>query len=59
MNCPALHENIAEFCSRIVSLEVDLKVPVPTSCSSCELHAVKNLELGQYVDRLQTENYDL
>jgi uncharacterized protein YhaN len=58
-SCPALHEKIAEFRSRIVSLEADSKVHVPTSCSTCELHAVKNLELGQCVDRLQTENDDL
>jgi hypothetical protein len=57
--CPALLENIAEFHSRIVSLEADFKVLVPTSCSTCELHAVKNLELGQCVDRQQTENDDL
>jgi hypothetical protein len=56
---PALHEKIVEFRSRIVSFEADLKVHVPTSCSTCELHAVKNLELGQGVDRLQIENDDL
>jgi hypothetical protein len=33
-----------------------LKEPVPTSCSTCEVHAVKNLELAQYVYRLQDEN---
>jgi hypothetical protein len=58
-SCPALHEKIVEFRSRIISLEADLKVLVPTSCSTCELHAVKNLELGQCVDRLQIENDDL
>jgi hypothetical protein len=58
-SCPALNEKIAEFCSHIVSLKADLKVPVPTSCSTCELHVVKNLELGQCVDLLQTENDDL
>jgi hypothetical protein len=58
-SCPALHEKIAKFRSRIVSLEADFKVLVPTSCCTCELHAVKNLELGQCVDRLQTENDDL
>jgi hypothetical protein len=58
-SCPALHEKIAEFRSRIVSLEPNLKVPVPTSCSTCELHVVKNLELEQCVDHLQTENDDL
>jgi hypothetical protein len=56
---PALHEKIAEFRTRIVSLEADLKVLVPTSCSTCELHVVKNLELGQCVDLLQIGNGDL
>jgi hypothetical protein len=58
-SCPTFHEKIAKFCSRIVFLEADLNIPVPTSCSTCELHAVKNLELGQCVDCLQTENDDL
>jgi hypothetical protein len=58
-SCPTFHEKIAEFCSRIVSLEADLNIHVPTSCSTCELHAVKNLELGQCVDCLQNENDDL
>jgi hypothetical protein len=40
----------------IVSLEAKLKAPIPTSCSTCELHAVKNLELAHYVDHLQDEN---
>jgi hypothetical protein len=34
-------------------------VPIPTSCSTCELHAMKNLELAQCVDDLQDENYKL
>jgi hypothetical protein len=58
-SCPALNEKIVEFHSRTVSLEANLKVPVPTSCSTCELHVVKNLELGQCIDHLQTENDDL
>jgi hypothetical protein len=40
----------------IVSLEADLEVPIPTSCSTCELHAVKNLDLAKCVGRLQDEN---
>jgi DNA-binding MarR family transcriptional regulator len=36
-----------------------LKAPIPTSCSTCELHAVNNLELAHYVDRLQDENDEL
>jgi hypothetical protein len=56
---PGLHENIVELHSRIVSIEADLKVPIPTSCSTCELHAMKNLELAQCVDHLQDENNKL
>jgi ElaB/YqjD/DUF883 family membrane-anchored ribosome-binding protein len=55
-SCPALHDKLAELRSHIVSLEADLKDHIPTSCSTCELHAVKNLELAQCVDRLQDEN---
>jgi hypothetical protein len=43
---PGLHEKIVELRYRIVSLEADLKVPIPTSCSTCELHAMKKLELA-------------
>jgi hypothetical protein len=57
--CPGLHEKIVELRSRIVSLEADLKVPIPTSFSTCELHAMKNLELAQCVDHLQDENNKL
>jgi hypothetical protein len=42
-----------------VSLEAKLKEYVPTSCSTCELQALKNLELAQYADRLQDENDEL
>jgi hypothetical protein len=55
-SCPSLHEKIVELHSCIVSPEADLKVPVPTSCSTCELHAMKNLELAQCVNNLQDEN---
>jgi uncharacterized protein YhaN len=58
-SCPGLHEKIAELRSRIVSLEADLKVSIPTSCPTCELHAVKNLELAQCVDHLEDENNKL
>jgi hypothetical protein len=54
--CLGLHEKLVELCSCIASLEADLKVPIPTSCSTCELRAVKNLELAKCVDRLQDEN---
>jgi hypothetical protein len=55
-SCPGLHEKIAELRSCIVSLEADLKVPIPTSCSTCELHATKNLDLENCVGHLQDEN---
>jgi hypothetical protein len=55
---PSLHEKIVELRSCIVSLEADLKVPIPTFCSTCELHAM-NLELAQCVDHLQDENNKL
>jgi hypothetical protein len=58
-SCPSLHEKIVELRSHIISLEADLKVPIPTSCSTCELHAMKNLELAQCVDHLQDENNKL
>jgi hypothetical protein len=55
-SCSGLHEKIAELRSFIVSLEADLKVPIPTSCSTCELHTVKNLDLAKCVGHLQDEN---
>jgi hypothetical protein len=55
-SCLGLHEKIAEIRSCIVSLEADLKVPIPTSCSTCELHAVKNYHLAKCIGHLQDEN---
>jgi regulator of replication initiation timing len=50
--CPILRGKIDGMHAYIVSLDAELKALVPTSCSTCELHAVKNLELAHYVDRL-------
>jgi hypothetical protein len=47
-----LHGKIDEMHAYTISLEAKLKEPIPTSCSTCELHAFKNLELAHYVDRL-------
>jgi hypothetical protein len=55
-SCPGLHEKIVELQPRIVSLEADLKVPIPTSYSTCELHAINNLDLAKCVGHLQDEN---
>jgi hypothetical protein len=58
-SCTALHGKIDEMHAYIVSLEAKLKEHIPNSCSTCELHASKNLELAHYVDRLQDENDEL
>jgi predicted nucleic acid-binding Zn-ribbon protein len=58
-SCPVLHEKIVEMHADTVSLEAKLKEPIPTSCSTCEMHALKNLEIAHYVDRLQDENDEL
>jgi hypothetical protein len=57
-SCPILHGKIDEMHAYTVSLEAKLKEPIPTFFSTCELHALKNLELAHYVDRLQDENDD-
>jgi predicted nucleic acid-binding Zn-ribbon protein len=48
-SCLGLHEKIAELRSCIVSLEADLKVPIPTFCSTCELHVVKWVSARTYI----------
>jgi hypothetical protein len=58
-SCPVLHGKIDEMHAYIVSLEAKLKEPIPTSCSTCELHALKNLELAHYVDHFHDENDEL
>jgi hypothetical protein len=52
-SCPVLHAKIDDMHAYTVSLEAKLKEPIPTSCSTCEMHTLKNLELAHYVDRLQ------
>jgi hypothetical protein len=51
-SCPVLHSKIDEMHAYTVSLEAKLKEPIPTSCSTCEMQALKNLELAHYVDHL-------
>jgi hypothetical protein len=58
-SCSVLHAKIDEMHACTVSLEAKLKEPIPTSCSTSEMHALKNLELAHYVDRLQDENDEL
>jgi hypothetical protein len=47
-----LHGKIDDMHAYTVSLVAKLKEPIPT-CYTCELHALKNLELAHYVDHLQ------
>jgi hypothetical protein len=56
---PVLHGKIDEMHAYVVSLEAKLKEHVPTSCSTREVHALKNLELAHYMNRLQDENDEL
>jgi hypothetical protein len=58
-SCPVSHEKIDEMHAYTVCVEAKLKEPIPTSCSTCELHALKNLELAHCVDCLQDENDEL
>jgi hypothetical protein len=51
-SCPVLHGKIDDMHAYTVSLVAKLKEPIPT-CYTCELHALKNLELAHYVDHLQ------
>jgi hypothetical protein len=52
-SCPVLHEKLDVSLAYARSLEAQLKAPIPTICYTCEVNAVKNLELTHYVDRLQ------
>jgi hypothetical protein len=47
-----LHEKLDVSLAYARSLEAQLKAPIPTICSTCEVNAVKNMELAHYVDRL-------
>jgi hypothetical protein len=58
-SCPVLHEKLNVFLVYARSLEAQLKAPNPTSCSTCEINTVKNMELAHYVYRLRHENDEL
>jgi hypothetical protein len=57
--CPVLHEKLDASLVYARSLEAQLKAPIPTICSTCEVNALKNMELAHYADRLHDENDDL
>jgi hypothetical protein len=54
-----LHEKLDVLLVYDRSLEAQLKAPIPRICSTCEINAMKNMELAHYVDRLQDENDEL
>jgi hypothetical protein len=58
-SCPVLHEKLDASLAYARSLEAQLKAPIPTIFSTCEINAVMNMELAHYVDRLQDENDEL
>jgi hypothetical protein len=58
-SCPVLHEKLDVLLAYAKSLEAQLNAPIPTICSTCEVNAVKNMDLAHYVDRLQDENDEL
>jgi hypothetical protein len=58
-SCPALHEELDVSVVYARSLEAQLKAPILTSCSTCEINTVKNMELAHYVYRLHDENDEL
>jgi hypothetical protein len=58
-SCLVLHEKLDVSLAYARSLEAQLKAPIPTICSTCEVNAVKNMELAHYVHRLQDENDEL
>jgi hypothetical protein len=58
-SCPVLHEKLDASLVYARSLEAQLKAPIPTICSTCEINVVKNMELAHYVDRLLDENDEL
>jgi hypothetical protein len=58
-SCPVLHEKLDVSRAYARCLEAQLKAPIPTICSTCEVNVVKNMELAHYVDRLQDENDEL
>jgi hypothetical protein len=44
-SCPLLHAKIDEMHAYTSSLDAKLKEPIPTSCSTCEMHGLKNWNL--------------
>jgi hypothetical protein len=58
-SCPILHEKLDVSLVYARSLEAQLKAPIPTSWSTCEINVMENMELAHYVYRLHDENDEL
>jgi hypothetical protein len=58
-SCPVLHEKLDVSLVYARSLEAQLKAPISTICSTCEINDVQNMEFSHYVDRLQDDNDEL
>jgi hypothetical protein len=56
---PVLHEKLDASLLYARYLEAQLKAPIPTICSTCDINGVKNIELAHYVDRSHDENDEL
>jgi hypothetical protein len=54
-SCLVLHEKLDVLLAYARSLEAQQKAPISTICSTCEVNAMRNMELAHYVDRLQDE----
>jgi hypothetical protein len=47
-SCPILHDKLDVSLAYARSREAQLKAPIPTICSICEVNVVKNMELAHY-----------
>ena len=56
MSCPVLHAKLEEALKNASVLEAALKSPIATSCSSCEVVTLKNVELAHRLDVVYEEN---
>jgi hypothetical protein len=51
-SCPVLHEKLDVSLVYARTLVAQLKAPIPTPCSTCEMNVVNNMDLAHYVDHL-------
>ena len=55
-SCPTLHAKLDEALECARSLEADLKSPIATACSSCEVVTLKNAELESRLNLIYADN---